>query len=908
MIHITFNLHVNSITISHMYKFIALTLVFITFFVVQAESQNCTFIAIESTETLPNEQVCLDFIMTPVEDVTGFQWTNSWNSEIIEFDTILNVNPILNEGSFIYNDQQAGETRLTWVTFPANPIIPKLVSSHLFTVCFTAQDTLNVDSQVLIDPNGTTPLEIVYEDFSSHSFCSSEATIDITDTPSSNQDILLHGFSQDNNCEIGQDGSIDAFAFFGSEPYQFVWGSPNGFNSTNQNINGLNAGLYFLTVVDNNGNAAVDSFEIFEIGTPTLPIPSFTRPECADDSTGIIDISPTFGTAPYTYAWSNFTFEEDLTNVPPGTYDVTVTDSNGCEAVGSWILNYSNYHILSVNVGGSACPSAMDGFIDVFANPDAANPLIYTWSNGETTEDLSNIPPGIYHLSVTDANDCLNTYEFEIAGLPIPTVTKNMYCPSFGASDGNVEIELSFTQSDFQFVWEDGSISSTGTRTQLSAGNYAFTVVDGSNCQLITDSFSLASTIEDYKFDYFSCGLDSIALEVNATSMTDSFNWYPVQNFDHPTSEDAILLSPDFDFSGGTPPPFQFTLTTIATSGCQSISDFVLTPQEDCVWPGDANNDNMVSAIDILNIALANGSTGSPRSPQSSEWFAQPSTDWGNSIPGTSLDERFADCDGNGMIEGADTNVVLQNLGRSHYQFTSSIGNNRAMEIPLSINIPVEFSATDQNQFEILLGDDTNTLDDAYGVAFQLLFDETLVEGEKGKVIAAGWLANGNTPWSINIDDIAPGILDVVLTRNDGTAASGFGAIGNLYLPFKSFSGNMPVALEIRNATLVTSSGEYLSVEGSPTSSTLLGTSVGTNDLASRYSELIFPNPSNGILNISSNRTIESINIKDIRGKLIYNKFADDKIINISQFPQGTYIIKLIGSEGISSHKFIKVD
>ncbi|HLF64250.1 MAG TPA: gliding motility-associated C-terminal domain-containing protein [Saprospiraceae bacterium] len=55
-----------------------------------------------------------------------------------------------------------------------------------------------------------------------------------------------------------------------------------------------------------------------------------TNATCPDVPDGSIDISPKDGLAPYTFIWSNGATTEDLVNVIHGTYDVTITDSQGC--------------------------------------------------------------------------------------------------------------------------------------------------------------------------------------------------------------------------------------------------------------------------------------------------------------------------------------------------------------------------------------------------------------------------------------------------------------------------------------------------------------------------------------------------------------------------------------------------
>ena len=133
-----------------------------------------------------------------------------------------------------------------------------------------------------------------------------------------------------------------------------------------------------------------------------------------------------------THLWSNGETTEDLNNISAGTYSVTVTDSNGCQVSSIVeIIESDEIDITYLNADysgyGVSCNGASDGSIDVTVTGGTGN-YTYSWNNGETTEDLSDLSAGTYTLTVTDDNGCqkiplLKLQKLKILLLPklIPT-------------------------------------------------------------------------------------------------------------------------------------------------------------------------------------------------------------------------------------------------------------------------------------------------------------------------------------------------------------------------------------------------------------------------------------------------------------------------------------------------------
>ena len=148
--------------------------------------------------------------------------------------------------------------------------------------------------------------------------------------------------------------------------YIYAWSGPGGFNAATPTTGPIGtAGTYFVTITDPITNcSAIDSAVLIVYSNPTTTI-AFT---CLgpNQSNANVNLTVSGGQSPYTYLWSNGAITEDLMNVPPGTYSVTVTDANGCTAFNS--IEVSGCCELIV-----VCPPANGGTFQCVANVPAIN-------------------------------------------------------------------------------------------------------------------------------------------------------------------------------------------------------------------------------------------------------------------------------------------------------------------------------------------------------------------------------------------------------------------------------------------------------------------------------------------------------------------------------------------------------
>ena len=126
-----------------------------------------------------------------------------------------------------------------------------------------------------------------------------------------------------NNATCSTAGSIDINAAGGNGAYTYQWS--NGANT--QDINGLSAGNYTVTITDQGGCSLTNGpIAISSVGTPSASVTNITAVSCNGGANGAANISVSGGNGVYTYLWSNGRTTEDISGVVAGNYSVTITD------------------------------------------------------------------------------------------------------------------------------------------------------------------------------------------------------------------------------------------------------------------------------------------------------------------------------------------------------------------------------------------------------------------------------------------------------------------------------------------------------------------------------------------------------------------------------------------------------
>ena len=239
--------------------------------------------------------------------------------------------------------------------------------------------------------------------------CTATADGVITDVPQ----MFAAATAIDARCPGEADGSATATGTGGEAPYSYVWSD----GQTTQTASNLAAGNYTVVITDVRGCEKTASVEVENASEGPQVTADITPLDCAGDTSADIDLTVSGGIAPYTFAWDDLVFTEDRTGLPAGTYEVTVTDANGCEAVETYEIvdpepltcraspttNFPDYfHVSAFGAGDGAASVAVTG---------GAGGYTYAWSDGSTGAAAAGLGGGLVSVTVTDASGCTCTHD-----------------------------------------------------------------------------------------------------------------------------------------------------------------------------------------------------------------------------------------------------------------------------------------------------------------------------------------------------------------------------------------------------------------------------------------------------------------------------------------------------------------
>jgi gliding motility-associated-like protein len=231
-------------------------------------------------------------------------------------------------------------------------------------------------------------------------------------------------------------------------------------------------------VSDIHGNSSVCSFSVT---IHPIPVISFdvTNVSCNGLGDGEIDATITIGSAPYTFNWTNGASTEDLTNLIPGTYSLTVIDDNGCTDNAATMISQPETLTLNAETENVNCFNGTDGSIDVTVT-GGTSPFTYDWSNNATSQDLNGLSVGNYDLTLTDANGCEVLYSAIITQPDTLLLTPTIYDASCTSATGTIFLEVSGGTNPYDYQWSNGT---TGfSLYNVVAGTYSVDVTDANGC------------------------------------------------------------------------------------------------------------------------------------------------------------------------------------------------------------------------------------------------------------------------------------------------------------------------------------------------------------------------------------------------------------------------------------------
>ncbi len=383
----------------------------------------------------------------------------------------------------------------------------------------------------------------------------------ITEPPLLN--LVLDG-TTDLSCFGGNDGSASVTVEGGVPPYTFSWsGDATGHTSGSEDPVDLVADTYDLTITDSNG-CTYDYNDLVTINEPddlVVNLDNVVNVDCHGESTGAINITPSGGTPPYTFAWNGTggfaATTEDIADLAQGTYSLVITDDNGCSR------NYTDLATVAENaaivatftITDVSCHGADNGAIDATVSGGTPS-YTFNWTgpSGFTaaTEDVTDLAPGSYMLTVTDLLGCVQAMPAQPVNEPtsITASATSVDIDCNGAGNGSADLTVSGGTPGYVIAWTgpSGFTAVTEDISNLEAGDYSVTITDANNCivpfsNIVTILEPDAIQVTPVKTDISCGGLPNGAIDITVTGGTPpySFAWTGPSGFSS-TQEDISGL------------------------------------------------------------------------------------------------------------------------------------------------------------------------------------------------------------------------------------------------------------------------------------------------------------------------------------------------------------------------------
>lgn len=292
--------------------------------------------------------------------------------------------------------------------------------------------------------------------------------------------IELEILSTNLSCFGDNNATAEVLVNGGSGNYSYHWSN----SQTTSSIQNLTLGSYSVTVTDlESGCAAMESLFISQPDELSISLQSSNSTCGENNGSAFVEISG--GTSPYSIEWSNGSQENTIENLAAGTYTVLVEDSNNCQKIQSISVDSDDGMSISFSGEDVSCNGANDGSISVSVTGGSGN-FLYEWSNGGTTPQINNLPPGTYEVLVTDVNFlCLASGFFTVSEptqILLSTYSSEASCDE---NNGTASVQVSGGGQSYSYLWSTGE--ATESISNLSEGIYSVTVTDQDNCFEVTE-------------------------------------------------------------------------------------------------------------------------------------------------------------------------------------------------------------------------------------------------------------------------------------------------------------------------------------------------------------------------------------------------------------------------------------
>jgi len=769
---------------------------------------------------------------------------------------------------------------------------------------------------------------------------------------------------QGPNCFNGCDGFAIVDAVGGTQPYTYKWSSNSG-NQTNDTASALCAGLYNVTVYDVLGDSATSLINLNQPSTALQIDTNSITAESAFGNDGAIDVNVFGGTSPYSYLWSNAAISQDISGLATGNFSLLATDANGCtDSLSFFVPNAASALTASASVLQQAtCFNACNGEAKVSA-AGGVLPYSYKWSNAQTDTIGSSLCAGSFSVTVYDATMDSTVTSGSITQptvLVADTVSVSSETPS--GNDGSINISVIGGTAPYNYLWSNSD--TTKDVFGLTTGNFSVTVTDGNNCTDVLTVFvpfsGTSQGITYFSSDFGSAGdaaylaFDPSIPNVDITS-NGSTNWnfgnLQIGNLDtikfldpantvngskFPNSNLVIARKNDTSYVNKSPTSLTFQGIVADAFGLGGVAAIQFNPPlKDIEFPIafgqnftsttviDSSLDTAVQIFDSIRVkriitqssqtdAYGNMIIPAGNYDAVRQRTLQVSMDsiWGHTILGWQNIPQLNTTDSlyifRWYAKGEAFPIVVVEAGDSVGSITSvafKLGDNLLASIASKTNVTCNGDCDGEATVQGLSGVgpynyywDANTGNQTGATATNLCpnsYAVTVVDANMDSVLT-----------TVQITEP----LVLIVTLNSTTPESDPGNNGAININVTG--GTSPYQYAWSNTSKTTQDltglvgGNYTVTvtDANNCTQTLpvtLNSTVGVGEISKEDFQL-FPNPTNGILNlVFGNSNSRKIEILDVLGSVVFESNTSQKqeTLDLANLEKGMYLISISDQEG----------